>query len=88
MVEQTRALVLHDGRGADPADRMKGWSDMPADARRRRAMAAALAHDVNELWSLADAPWDSGRERNRDSKPLKRVTLCLMRVKRPSSSES
>ncbi len=55
MVEQTRALVLHDGRGAAPADRMKGWSDMPADARRRRAMAAALAHDATELWSLADA---------------------------------
>jgi len=55
MVEQTRALVLHDGRGAAPADRMKGWSDMPADARRRRAMAAALAHDTDALWSLADA---------------------------------
>jgi integrase/recombinase XerC len=55
MVEQSRALVLHDGRGAAPADRMKGWSDMPADARRRRAMAAALAHDTDALWSLADA---------------------------------
>jgi len=55
MVEQSRALVLHDGRGAAPADRMKGWSDMAADARRRRAMAAALAHDGDELWSLADA---------------------------------
>ncbi len=55
MGEQSQALVLHDGRGADPADRMKGWLDMPTDARRRRAMAAALAHDVNELWSLADA---------------------------------
>jgi len=54
MVEQTRALVLHDGRGAAPADRMRGWTDMPADARRRRAMAAALAHDATELWSLAD----------------------------------
>jgi len=55
MVEQTRALVLHDGRGAAPADRMRGWADMPPDARRRRAMAAALAHDATELWSLADA---------------------------------
>ncbi len=55
MVEQTQALVLHDGRGAAPTDRMKGWSNMPADARRRRAMAAALAHDGDELWSLADA---------------------------------
>jgi len=55
MVEQTRALVLHDGRGAAPADRMKGWSGLPADARRRRAMAAALAHDTDALWSLADA---------------------------------
>ncbi len=55
MVEQTRALVLHDGRGAAPADRMKGWSGLPADARRRRAMAAALAHDTTALWSLADA---------------------------------
>lgn len=55
MVEQSRALVLHDGRGAAPAGRMKGWSDMPADARRRRAMAAALAHDTDALWSLADA---------------------------------
>jgi len=55
MVEQTRALVLHDGRGADPADRMKGWSDMLPDARRRRAMAATLDHNSAELWSLADA---------------------------------
>ncbi len=55
MIEHTRALVLHDGRGADPADRMTGWSDMLPDARRRRAMAAALTHDAAELWSLADA---------------------------------
>ncbi len=55
MGEQTRALVLHDGRGAAPTDRMRGWTDMPADARRRRAMAAALAHDTDALWSLADA---------------------------------
>ncbi len=55
MVEQTRALVLHDGRGGDAVDRMKGWSGLPADARRRRAMAAALAHDATELWSLVDA---------------------------------
>ncbi len=55
MVDHTQALVLHDGRGADPADRMKGWSDMLPDARRRRAMAAALTHDATELWSLADA---------------------------------
>jgi len=55
MSDETRALVLHDGRGAAPADRMKGWVDMPPDARRRRAMAAALAHDTTELWSLADA---------------------------------
>lgn len=55
MVEQTRALVLHDGRGADPADRLKGWTAMPADARRRRAMAAAITRDATELWSLADA---------------------------------
>jgi len=55
MVEQTQALVLHDGRGADPADRMKGWTAMPTDARRRRAMAAAITHDATELWSLADA---------------------------------
>ncbi len=55
MVEQSRALVLHDGRGADPAARMTGWSKMLPDARRRRAMAAALGHDTVELWSLADA---------------------------------
>jgi len=55
MGDETRALVLHDGCGAAPADRMKGWSDMPADARRRRAMAAALAHNTTELWSLVDA---------------------------------
>jgi len=55
MVEQSRALVLHDGRGAAPADRMKVWSGLPADARRRRAMAVALAHDTDALWSLADA---------------------------------
>lgn len=55
MVEQSRALVLHDGRGAPPLDRMAGWSEMLPDARRRRAMAAALAHDTDALWSLADA---------------------------------
>ena len=55
MVEQTRALVLHDGRGADQSDHMTDWSDMLPDARQRRAMAATLAHDSDELWSLADA---------------------------------
>jgi integrase/recombinase XerC len=55
MVEQTRALVLHDGRGGDAVDRMKVWKTMARDECRRRAMAAALAHDTDELWSLADA---------------------------------
>ena len=55
MVEQSRALVLHDGRGAAPADRMAGWTEILPDVRRRRAMAAALAHDIAALWSLADA---------------------------------
>jgi len=55
MVEQSRALVLHDGRGSAPTDRMAGWSEMLPDARRRRAMAAALAHDTDALWSLTDA---------------------------------
>ncbi len=55
MIDESRALVLHDGRGAAPTDRMNVWTAMDPDARRRRAMAAALAHDIAELWSLADA---------------------------------
>jgi len=55
MVDESQALVLHDGRGAGPTDRMNVWTAMDPDARRRRAMAATLAHDLAELWSLADA---------------------------------
>jgi integrase/recombinase XerC len=36
-------------------DRIKAWTDMPDDMRRREAAKAANEHDAERLWTLTDA---------------------------------
>jgi len=65
--ETTQALVLYQGDGLDSAG---VWTRMLPDERRRRAMAAAVTRDTDELLSLAESWLLHNGRREGQTRPL------------------
>jgi len=63
----SRDLVLYRGDGLDNAD---VWTRMLPDERRRRAMAAAVTRDTDELLSLAESWLLHNGRREGQTRPL------------------